>query len=167
MGDRSIVISLTTYILNPLPFNEDLNYDIYTSGLSASSHCFLRLTDSKEFCIGGWNKNKVQQYSDEYNKEAKKAKKRDHITKTKTSKQQTHISYSDHVKELLYAISADQTYKGSNSGAIYATLTSIFLGGQIIGILLFIGAIVLDMVFGAKCEKYHSPDNSEGKNDEE
>lgn len=149
--DSPHVMTITLYEENK-DFDKYTEFDKYRSGMIMATQC-IRTSDNKEMCLGSWSKGKMQRYHDKKVKkdeqEIKDAAKEleKELKNPSTKKQKVKREYSDNKKEFIYS-TGDPTDSDSAFGFFNAYTTSIFFGGQFVGIVLFAGSIALGFIGG-------------------
>lgn len=168
--DSTPILSLTTYIKSTDPFDPDKTFDEYKSGKITKTPCVKTFPGNKEICLGGWTVKKMKKYNEMNEKKMKEALEDEFKKALKTVRKQTFMDYSDSKKDKLYSTNGNYGSIYSVQGIVYSEITSIFLGGQIIGIIFYAGSIVLSFIgsFGGGNEnkKEKSEEKNEDKNED-
>lgn len=150
--NNAYVMTTTLYEENK-DFDKFSDYDKYQSGISLRSQC-IKTSDNKEMCLGSWSKSKMQRYHDKTVKKieqeikdtAKEMEKE--LKNPSTEKQRKKREYSELKNEYIYLIGDPSDVSDNVFGIFNAYTTSIFFGGQIVGIVLFACSIALGFIGG-------------------
>lgn len=162
-------VDLSTHLLYAKNINFDCtnDYDEYEKVESAKTPCIIRESDKKEICFGGWSRKKIQKYYDAILEKRKKEDANREKLQKKTMKERVFQRYSENKNEYLFSVLSNVDDYDSESGLFYSVFTSMFLGIQIIGIVLFAGSVVLGSFTGSDGAKSPKREESDEKNDED
>lgn len=153
-GKSPFILVVETYTKGET-FDEKTMYDEYIEGKEAQSPC-IKTKDDVSMCLGSWSVDKIQKLSDKMIKMSEKEEEKNKDTEG-TMKKMFDKAYSQIIKfqhiyspmELIGSLSLEDSTGMNLSNYIYSMITSIFLSCQVVGIVLFIGSVVLGFIGGS------------------